>query len=331
MVPWNGATVNLTFGLHLERQLVACLRALDPDVVHVHCPLAPMLPIAAVRAASRAAIPVVGTFHATARWNVGYHLFRRVLLRDWQRLDRRLAVSDSARCFVHRYFPGTYDIIPNGVDLARFAPGTPPPDARRDRRTILFVGRLDPRKGVEHLIDAVGLVRRRLGDAVRLEVIGDGPRRRRLETRAAHLGPHAVRFHGPVAPEILPRHVAAADVVCSPATRNESFGIVLLEAMACARPVIATDIPGYRLLIESGVNGYLVPPGQVAPLADAVMAVLSDPMLARRLGQTARRHADRFGWAAVATRLEEVYDTLTGPATDHITVAARELEVAESV
>jgi phosphatidylinositol alpha-mannosyltransferase len=331
MVPWNGATVNLTFGLRLERELQAALRDIDPDLVHVHCPLAPMLPIAAVRAASRAAVPVVGTFHATARWNIGYHLCRRLLRHDWQRLDRRLAVSASARRFVHRYFPGDYEIVPNGVDPVRFAPASRPPDTGRAHRTVLFVGRLDPRKGVEHLIDAVGLVRRRLGDTVRLDVIGDGPRRRRLQARAARLGPRAVRFLGPVTPDALPRHLATADVVCSPATRNESFGIVLLEAMACARPLIATDIPGYRLLIEHGENGLLVPPGRVAPLSEAMIAVLTDETMAHRIGQTARRHAHRYGWDTVAARLETIYSDLTGATVGRIPELAPELEVVESV
>ncbi len=311
MVPWNGASVNFTYGAHLKKQLQTLYRQQDFDLVHVHCPLAPMLPLSAVRAAAAAGVPVVGTFHATASWNIGYHIFRRALRRDFDRLDRKLAVSQPARAFVSRYFPGSYQLIPNGVDLDRFSPHLRVGPVALDRPTILCAGRLDPRKGVEHLIDAVALVARTI-PAIRLRVIGDGPRRRRLEARARRVAPQQVEFLGSVSPAELPDHFAAADLVCCPATHNESFGIVILEAMAAARPVVASDISGYRLVVKDGVTGRLVPPGAAPELATALAELLRDPARARRLGQAGRQLAYDYSWQAVGKKLQEVYQQLTG-------------------
>jgi len=311
MVPWNGASVNFTYGTHLVRQLQALYREQGFDLVHVHCPLAPMLPLAAVRAAATAGIPAVGTFHATASWNIGYHLFRRSLRWYFDHLDRKLAVSEPAREFVNRYFPGTYQLMPNGVDLERFSPRLRSGTLAPHRPTILCAGRLDPRKGVEHLIDAVALVARTVPE-VRLLVIGDGPRRRRVEARARRVAPRQVEFMGPVSPRELPDHFAAADLVCCPATHNESFGIVLLEAMAAARPVVASGISGYRLVVKDRITGRLVTPGAPAELAQLITALLGDPEQAQRLGQAGRRLASDYSWQVVGRQLQGVYYELLG-------------------
>ena len=146
MVPWNGASVNFTYGRDLRRRLAALYRERRLDLVHIHCPLAPMLPLAALRAA--AGRPVVGMFHATARSNLGYRLFRRALAREFERITVPVAVSQPARRFVAQYFPAGYRLVPNGVDLERFSPAVPPAAGLRrgGRRLILAMGRLDPRK-----------------------------------------------------------------------------------------------------------------------------------------------------------------------------------------
>jgi phosphatidylinositol alpha-mannosyltransferase len=311
MVPWNGASVNFTYGRDLRARLGAIYRERRLDLVHIHCPLAPMLPLAALRAAGGR--PVVGTFHATARSNLGYALCRRALARDFRRITVPVAVSQPARRFVAHYFPGGYRLVPNGVDLERFSPAAAPQSGlRRDGRPlILAMGRLDPRKGLEHLIEALPRVARALGP-VDLVVAGDGPRAPRLRRRAARLAPGLVRFLGPVPASQVPGLYAAADCLAAPAVRNESFGIVLLEAMASGRPVVATDICGYRLVVAPGETGLLVPPGDAAALAGALVAVLGDRARGRAMGEAGRERARTFSWERVTARLLEVYAEALG-------------------
>lgn len=311
MVPWNGATVNFTHGLDLAARLSEIYRREELDLVHIHCPLAPMLPLAALRAA--AGRPIVGMFHATADSNLGYRLFRPLLARDFARITVPVAVSDPARRFVAQYFPGDYRLVPNGVDIERFSPRVRPQSSLRGdgRATILVMGRLDPRKGVEHAIDAMPRVREAIGP-VTLLIAGDGPRAARLRLRADKIAPGLVRFLGAVPPAEVEGLYAAADCLCAPAVRNESFGIVLLEAMASARPVVASDISGYRLLVEPGENGLLVPPAHPEALAQALIAVLSDRRRAAAMGEAGRARALLFSWERVTARLLQVYREALG-------------------
>jgi phosphatidylinositol alpha-mannosyltransferase len=318
MVPWNGATVNLTYGLRLATRLNELYHQRRFDLVHIHCPLAPMLPLAALRAA--AGRPVVGMFHATAESNLGYHLGRRMLAREFARITVPAAVSEPARRFVARYFPGSYRLIPNGVDIERFSPRVAPGLCREGRPVILVMGRLDPRKGVEHAIDALPQVVAALGP-VTLLVAGEGPRARSLRARAARVAPGLVRFLGAVAPSQVPGLYAAADCLCAPAVRNESFGIVLAEAMASGRPVVATDISGYRLLVSPGENGFLVPPGDPASLARALITVLADRRLAATMGATGRQRALSMAWERVTAQLLDVYREALGEMPEEVEAA----------
>jgi phosphatidylinositol alpha-mannosyltransferase len=269
-----------------------------------------MLPLAALRAAGGR--PVVGMFHATARSNLGYALCRRALAREFARITVPAAVSQPARHFVAQYFPGAYRLVPNGVDLERFSPAVPPapgPAAAGGRSSWPWPPR--SRKGLEHLIEALPRVARALGP-VDLVIAGDGPRAGSLCRRAARLAPGLVRLLGPVRASQVPGLYAAADCLAAPAVRNESFGIVLLEAMASGRPVVATDISGYRLVVAPGETGLLVPPGDAAALGDALVAVLGDRARGRALGEAGRARARAFSWERVTARLLDVYAEALG-------------------
>lgn len=311
MVPWNGARVNFTFGHDLSRRLKEIYRERKFDLVHIHCPLSPMLPLAALRAAN--GLPVVGMFHATAESNLGYYLFREPLAREFARITVPVAVSEPARQFVAQYFPGRYRVVPNGVDIERFSPRVAVFAGRRDARrpTILVMGRLDPRKGVEHAIDALPRVVEEIGP-VNLVVAGDGPRARRLQARAAKRAPGLVRFLGAIPESGVPALYAGADCVCAPAVRNESFGIVLLEAMASACPVVASDISGYRMLVVPGETGLLVPPADPDALAEALILVLADRRRALAMAEAGRMRARSYSWERVAARLMRVYREALG-------------------
>ncbi len=307
LVPVNGAWVNMTVGTGLRGELRRIFERERFDVVHAHCPLVPTLPLLSLETA----LPrqkVVGTFHAAADSNFFYWFFRRSLEKRARRLDRRVAVSEAARSFVSKYFPGHYEIVPNGIDCARFRPGIEPLARYRDGRiNVLFVGRMDPRKGVPYLCKAMPTIGRELGGNVRFMIVGEKGLRARLCPRPADLRGAKLEWIGRVSPEELPRYYATADIFCSPATGRESFGIVLLEAMASGVAIAASDIPGYRTIVNQGREGILVPPRDPAELARAIVSLARDGSLRRELGEAGRRQALRYDWPVVARRLESVY------------------------
>lgn len=312
LVPMNGAWVNMTVGAGLGRRLREIFERGEFDIVHTHCPLVPTLPLLTFGAVSPGQ-KLVGTFHAAAVRNLPYRLLNRPLSRRIERLDCRMAVSEAARAFISSYFPGRYEIVPNGVDCGRFHPGVAPIERFMDGTlNILYVGRMDKRKGVPHLLGALPLLRRRLGRPVRLILVGEKGLRTLLLPRLHDIGGAEAVFVGRVSAEALPRYYAAADIFCSPAVGQESFGIVLLEAMASGKPVVASDIPGYRTVATSGVEGILVPPADPARIAEALLALAGDAGLRAACGERGRRTALRYEWPAVVDRLEAIYSRVVG-------------------
>ena len=230
----------------------------------------------------------IGTFHATRSGpHLPYAVFQPLVAR-WNRLlDGRITVSETAKQTINRYVPGDYETIPNGIDFARFAGSVRLVNQSR-RRSILFVGRLEERKGVQFLLRAYGDLKRRLPDAD-LVIIGDGRGRAKYERLAAALGLDDVTFKGFVPASELPDYFRKADVVCQPSTCNESFGITVLEAMAAGTPVVSSDIAGFHDLVEQGVTGLTVPSKDVHALTNALESVLTEASLARRLSRQGRR------------------------------------------
>ncbi len=307
LVPVNGAWVNMTVGAGLRGGLRRIFERERFDVVHAHCPLVPTLPLFALEAALPSQT-VVGTFHAAADRNFFYWLLRRYLEPKARRLDRRIAVSEAARTFVSKYFPGDYELVPNGIDCGRFRPGIAPiPELRDGRFNVLFVGRMDPRKGVSCLLRAIPLVARELAGNVRFLIVGEKGLRAGLCPRPADLRGAKLEWIGRVSPEDLPRYYSTADVFCSPATGQESFGIVLLEAMASGVAIAASDIPGYRTIVNDGREGILVPPRNPEALARAIVSLARDEGRRRAIGAAGREQALRYDWPIVARRLESVY------------------------
>lgn len=306
LIPFNGAFVDLAVGIRLRRQFRGLLRRHRFDLVHTHAPLVPTLPLIAVETAE---CPQVGTFHTTSGPSRLIEAFRGPLARRMARLDARIAVSETARDFVAQYFPGDYVVIPNGVDTDRFHPDVAPFAEWRDpaRVNLLFVGRLDPRKGVQVLLDAMPEVVARTRGRARLLVVGDSYLRRRFEASVAPATREHVRFLGHVSSRDLPRWYATGDVFVSPALGHESFGIVLAEGMAAGRAVVASDIPGYRSVVQPGVNGLVSPPGDVAALADTLAGLVEDAGRRAELARQGRTRALEFAWPRVTDRIEAVY------------------------
>ena len=312
MVPFQGAFVDLTLGPNLRRELTTLWRERPFDLVHVHQPLTPTLPLLTGETAT---VPVIGTFHAAGAQSRLFRMFRRPLTRHFERLAGRVAVSPAARQFAGDHFPGDYRVIPNGVDTRRFHPDVPPrPELADGRLNVLFVGRLDPRKGLPVLLAALPALRQSVPEA-RLVVVGDSFLRGWFEARLPMREREHVLFAGSVTPAALPSYYASAHAFVSPATRNESFGIVLLEAMAAGKALVASDIPGYRAVVEDGVDGLLVSPGDAGALATTLAQLLRDPARRLALGARGRAKAEAYGWPTVTGRLEEYYrEVLAGSA-----------------
>jgi phosphatidylinositol alpha-mannosyltransferase len=311
LVPFNRAFVDLTLGFHLKRDLQRVLDRHRFEILHIHSPNAPVLPLLAVHTAT---MPLVGTFHSCQGRSVLLDRFHRLLEPAVQKLDARIAVSPIAEATAARYFPGEYHIIPNGVDVERFHPDVPPVARWRDpsRVNVLFVGRQDPRKGVQVLLEAFPDIFQRTRGRARLLVIGNSYLRPRFEASVpAALRPH-VHFMGHVPSADLPRWYATGDIFVSPATGQESFGIVLAEAMAAGRAVVASDIAGYRTVFDPGVNALGFPPGDVQALADAVVALIDDEALRRSIAQRGRERAQVFAWPRVVDRIEALYRSVLG-------------------
>jgi phosphatidylinositol alpha-mannosyltransferase len=302
-VPYAGTVAPISFSPAAWSRVRGRLRAFAPDIVHVHEPLTPSVSMLATLAADG---PVVATFHAYLERSRLMRLGGPVLRRVHRRIDVSIAVSEAAAGFLRRVISGPIVIVPNGVDLDRFADPGPPAEGLPVGRLILWVSRLDPQKGFGVMVRAFEDLARGRPEAF-LVVAGDGRDRQALE-RLSDGARRRVVHLGTVPHQDLPRYHAAADVFVAAATGQESFGIVLVEAMAAGVPVVATDISGYREVVRAGVDGLLVPPEDPTALARAVGRVLDEPDLALALAEAGRERARSFSWSQVVPRLEAAYE-----------------------
>lgn len=304
-IPVNDSVARITLSFHLANRVAAIMEEERFDVVHFHEPLMPALPISMLRMSTTAN---VGTFHAFARSNVGYYYGRPLLQPYLEHLHRGIAVSEPARAFVNRYFPDyPLRVIPNGIDVEVYRPGLAPIRHLKDGNVnILFVGRLEKRKGVGDLLRAFQFMQSRVPKS-RLIIVGDGPLRGRVESYVSrHRLPNVV-LAGYVPESVKPRYYDSADIFCAPATGAESFGIVLLEAMASGLPVVATEIPGYMSVLEPGRDSITVQPNNWRELGASLVILARDPELRGRMGEYAHERARRYSWDSVASEVVEVY------------------------
>jgi len=298
----NGAMAHFTVGTRVWRDMRDLLRAERFDILQLHSPLFFTLPPLATLLGT---CPRIGTFHSYFEQSAVYAALKGLLQRQFvNRLDGATVVSPSVMRALSRYFALDARVIPNGVNTQMFNPRVPRL-ARfgTDKRTLLFLGRFDPRNGVAFMLRAFAEVRRRLRD-VRLIVVGTGP----LEPVYTRMVPADLRddvhFEG-AALLNRPSYYATADLFCSPIS-NASFGITLLEAMACGTPIVATDNVGYRDLLGPA-EGLLVP-HDVDAFADAIVQMLSDDRLRVGMREAGLRKAEQYSWEHVVTQLVEYFD-----------------------
>lgn len=305
-VPANDSVARITLSFHLGNRVAAIIEQERFDVLHFHEPLMPALPLTMLRMSTTAH---VGTFHAFSHSNIGYYYGRGILQPYLDRIHRGIAVSEPARTFFNRYFPDfPLRVIPNGIDIEVFKPGLSPIRHLRDECVnILFVGRLEKRKGLGDLLRGYEFMRARLPQS-RLIIVGDGPLKGKVESFVArHRLPNVV-LAGYVPDSVKPRYYNSADIFCAPATGAESFGIVLLEAMASGLPVVATEVPGYMSVLEPGRDSLTVRPKGWAELGAALIIMARDAELRRRMGAYGHEKARRYAWDTVASQVIEVYE-----------------------
>lgn len=277
------------------RRTVRCLEEGDFDLVHVHEPLVPGPSLTALLTTR---LPVVGTFHRGGN-SAAYRALRPLVRWVATRIDLRCAVSDDARASATAGLGGDYTLVPNGVEIERFASVIPWPTAGP---TVMFVGRHEPRKGLATLLEAFEL----LEPDVRLWVAGHGPETAELMRRSA--GNLRIEWLGRISDVEKAARLRGAHVYAAPSEHGESFGVVLLEAMAAGTPIVASDLRGYRLVARAGIDALLVAPGEAVALAEGLARVLANRILADKLVGAGRVRAAEFSMKRAAMHYSELYD-----------------------
>ena len=328
-IPVSGSIARITLSPWLSSRIKTILEQEKFDIVHLHEPLMPMLCTTVLRLSHT---PTVGTFHASGGkpWYSFGTPVGKLLLKKWARkLNGKTAVSPPALGYVSKHFPGDYAIIPNGIDSKRFHPDILPiEEFSDDKINILFVGRMEARKGFNYLLKAYKRVKQEIPNS-RLIAVGPGTRlRHKYEKHVRQNGLKDVVFIGYAPYSELPRYYKTADIVCAPATGRESFGIVLLEAMAVGKPLIASNIEGYASVLSDGVQGLLVPPKNAEKLAEALLSLMTDESRQQQMGARGKATASEYDWEHIAQRVVDFYLKILNkpphkerfPATEAMTV-----------
>jgi phosphatidyl-myo-inositol alpha-mannosyltransferase len=306
-IPAGGSIARVSVSFRQGPMVAEMIRRERFDVVHVHEPMMPVVPANFLRYSDALNI---GTFHAAQEGGNRFYAATKGLLRRWfDKLDGRIAVSPAAARLVSRYFPGEYEVIPNGIDTNRFRPDVEPIAALRDGKVnILFLGRAEKRKGLRHLLNAFRQLRREVDD-VRLVVVGPLSKLRLAQkewVERKHV-PDVV-FTGFVPDAEVPRYYRTADIFCAPNIGSESFGLVLVEAMACGTPIVASDIEGFGGVMTHGVEGLLVKPADEDALAAALLQMIKNPQTRQEMAASCRKTAEGFGWPRISSSILSYYE-----------------------
>ena len=303
-IPFNGSVANISVKPTILKRTRRWLADNDFDVVHVHEPVVPSVSMAAAML-SRA--PLVGTFHAALGRSVSRAIASAPMRLYMERIGVRIAVSEEARRTLIEHHGGDAVIIPNGVETVSFRSASPLErwEASADRPVIVFLGRLDePRKGLSIFAGAIGSVLERFpGARFLIAGRGDAPDIREAVARFGE----SVSFLGGISDEEKESLLAGASIYVAPQTGGESFGIVLVEAMAARTAVVASDIPAFRAVLEDGRAGALFETGSSESLAATLIDLLGDPGRLDELSDAGQRASAQYDWEVVADKVFEVY------------------------
>jgi len=299
-----GTVARIPVSPWLPFQVALTLQREKFDILHIHEPLIPLLPLTVLLTSNSVNVGTFHAFHDTPRF---YRFTRYYLKKLLPRLHGKIAVSEPARSFIARHLPSKYNIIPNGIDIERFSRGTKRPDLNDGKLNILFVGRPEKRKGLDYLLRAYARVKSEIPES-RLIVVGAGVRGgNKYEKISAELGVKDVVYTGFVPDAELPSYYRSADIFCAPAVSGESFGIILLEAMACGVSVIASNVPGYASVLSHGEEGLLVEPGNEVSLEQAIRYLSQDNLLRKKMSDKCQATAEHYRWGYIAGQVMEYY------------------------
>ena len=305
-LPYNGSVSRVCFSPHGYLTLRRWVAENEFDVLHVHEPNSPSLSMLALMVALG---PIVTTFHTSTSKSLWLKTFQGILRPYHERIAGKIAVSELARRWQMESLGSDAVEIPNGINCAGFADSPPLPGYPHPGRSVLFLGRFDePRKGIDILMRALPTIVESFPD-VRILVVGGG-NERALRRRAGDLADHLVLL-GQADDETKARALASADVYVAPNLGGESFGIVLVEAMAAGAAVVASKLDAFRRVLDDGRAGKLVAVGAADELADAVTALLSDDDARADLVEAGRARAAKYDWSRVADQILRVYETVT--------------------
>ncbi|MFD3703198.1 glycosyltransferase family 4 protein [Nocardia sp. NPDC058658] len=305
-IPYNGSVARLSFGPMAYTRIRRWIDSNDFDVLHIHEPNAPSLSMLALKIAEG---PIVATFHTSTTKSLVLSTFQGVLRPYHEKISGRIAVSELARRWQVEALGSDAVEIPNGVDVSAFARGEPLDGYPRAGRTVLFLGRYDePRKGMDVLLGALPALIEHHPD-VEILIVGRGDEERLRREAGEHAG--HLRFLGQVSDEEKAAALRSADVYVAPNLGGESFGIILIEAMAAGTPVVASELDAFRRVLRDGTAGVLTPIGDSDALATAIDTLLTDDETRERLVSTATQVVASYDWPVVAEQILRVYETVT--------------------
>ncbi|KXO93416.1 GDP-mannose-dependent alpha-(1-2)-phosphatidylinositol mannosyltransferase (plasmid) [Tsukamurella tyrosinosolvens] len=307
-IPYNGSVSRLSFGPKAFGRLRKWIRKGEFDVLHVHEPNAPSLGMLALAIADG---PIVATFHTSTEKSLVLSVFQSVLRPSHEKIRGKIAVSELARRWQMESLGSDAIEIPNGVDVRAFADGDRLPGYPRPGKTVLFLGRYDePRKGMAVFLEALPAIVAAQPD-IEVLVIGRGDEEKLLR----EAGPYAkhLRLMGAVTDEEKAAALRSADIYVAPNLGGESFGIVLVEAMAAGTAVVASDLNAFERVLDGGEAGRLFPVGDGASLGRAIVELLDDDFRRAELVTHASEVVWRFDWSVVAEQVIRVYETVAVP------------------
>jgi len=308
-VPIGGSVARISLSVWLADRLRKSIETENFDIVHVHEPFAGALTLGVLSKRLRNKPVIVATFHSFEGSSLYQIVPNKLLQKYFRKLDGRIAVSSSAKSYVSKYLPADYDIIPNGIDIDEILEATPYQNLLDDKINILFVGRLEKRKGLKYLLTSFCDLKWKFPN-IRLIIVGAGKMDIESQRILGERNPGDVFMAGPVTHEEKLKYFKTADIFCTPATGQESFGIVLLEAMSAGLPIVASRIDGYQSVLDEK-EGLFANAKDPNDLSEKLSRLINDKNMRMQMGKNGREKSQLFSWPIVTEKILGHYLSLT--------------------
>ena len=306
-IPFAGSVARISPYLRNKKRIQKIFEDEKFDIVHVHEPFVPIISLAATSISN---VPVIGTFHTfNEKEPIIFTLGKYLLRNTADKLSAKIAVSESSKNYVNKFFPGEYNVIPNGIDIKKFSTVKPYPNIfDKSSYNLLFVGRInESRKGLNWLIKAYSIIKKQRSD-IRLIVAGEGNPNSEINKIILRRSLDNIIFTGAVSDEDLIAFYQHADIFCAPNTGNESFGFIILEAMAASTPVIASNISGFRSVMKNNIHGFFVKPSNEIDLAESILILINNPSSRKKFGLNGLNTSYKYSWDNISEKVINIYE-----------------------